>query len=92
MLYVHSLIWKISNVEITRGLTGSGESESIHREERKQPEANTRIRVPKTPPRPRPVLGNITGFRGYQKIEFGGTLFSFLKSNSAFLEVCINSE
>ena len=92
MIYVHSLVWELSNVEITYQLTGSGESESIHREERKQPEANTRIWVLKTPPRPRPVLGKTTGFRGYQKIVFDGVLFFFLNSDIFFLEACTNSE
>ena len=36
MLLVHSLIWELSNVEVTRELEGSGESESIHRDEREQ--------------------------------------------------------
>ena len=57
MIYVHSLIWELSIAEITRELTGSGESESIYCDEREQPEVNTRIWVPKTPPRTRPVLG-----------------------------------
>ena len=92
MIYVHSLVWELTNVEITYQLTGSGESESIHREERKQPEANMRIWVLKTPPRPRPVLGKTTGFRGYQIIVFGGILFFFLNSGRPFLEACTNSE
>ena len=92
MIYVHSLIWELSNVEITRELTGSGENESIHRDEREQPEVNTRIWVPKTPPRTRPVLGKMTGFRGYQTIASGGVLFFFLCSKSLFLEGCTNSE
>ena len=90
MTYVHSLIWELSNVEITRKLTGSGDSELIQREQREQPEVNTRIWVPKTPPRTRPVLEKMTGFRGYQTIVFGGTLFSFLNSESLFLEECSN--
>ena len=79
-------------IEITRELTGSGESKSIHRDEREQPEVNTRIWVPKTPPRTRPVLGKMTGFLSYQTMEFGGTLFFFLYSDSVFLKGCINSE
>ena len=43
MIYVHNLIWELSSVEITRELTGSGESDSIHRDEREQPEVNTRM-------------------------------------------------
>ena len=34
IILVHSLIWELSNVEVTRELEGSGESESIHRDER----------------------------------------------------------
>ena len=34
MIYVHSLIWKLSNAEIISELTGSGESASIHRDEK----------------------------------------------------------
>ena len=83
----------ISNVKITCELTGSGESESIHRDEREQPGINTKNWEPRTPPRPRPVLGKITGFRGYQTKASGGILFFFLLySNSTFLEGCINSE
>ena len=43
MIYVHSLIWELSNVEVTREVKGSGESESIHRDEREQSEVNVRI-------------------------------------------------
>ena len=43
MIYVHNLIWELSSVEITCELTGSGESDSIHRDEREQPEVNTRM-------------------------------------------------
>ena len=89
MIYVHS---PISNVKITCELTGSGESESIHRDEREQPGINTKNWEPRTPPRPRPVLGKITGFRGYQTKTSGGTLFFFLNSKSAFLEACTNGE
>ena len=92
MIYVHSLIWELSIAEITRELTGSGESESIHRDERGEPEVNTRIWVPRTPPRTQPVLGKMTGFRGYQIIVFGGILFFFLNSGRPFLEACTNSE
>ena len=92
MIYVHGLIWELSNVEITCELTGSGESESIHRDEREQSEVNTRIWAPRTPTSTRPVLGKMTGFRGYQIIEFGGTLFIFLNSKSTFLEACTNGE
>ena len=92
MIYVHSLILELSSVEIKCELTDSGESKLIHRDEREQPEVNTRIWAPRTPPRTRPVLGKITGFRGYQTRVFGGTLFSFLKSNSAFLKACTNGE
>ena len=92
MIYVHSLVWELCNVEIKRELTGSGESESIHRDEREQPGINTRNWEPRTPPRPRPVLGKITGFRGYQIKAFGGTLFFFLNSKSRFLEACTNGE
>ena len=92
MLLVHSLIWELSNVEATRELKGSGESESIHRNEREQPEVNTKIWAPMTPPRTRPVFGKMIGFRGYQTKAFGSILFSFLNSESTFLEVCINSE
>ena len=92
MIYVHSLIWELSNVQITCELTYSGDSESIHREEREQPEVNMRICEPRMQPRTRPVLGKMTGFRGYQTMEFGGKLFFFLNSESAFLESCINSE
>ena len=79
MIYVHSLIWELSNVEITRELTGSGESESIHRDEMEQPEIIM-------------VLGKMTCFRGYQSKASGGKLFFFLCSNSIFLEGCINIE
>ena len=95
MIYVHSLIWELPSVEITCELTGSGKSESIHRvirDEREQPGINMKSWEPRTPPRPRPALGKITGFRGYQTKVSGGKLFSFLKSNSSFLEVCINGE
>ena len=69
------------------------ESESIiHRDEREEPEVNTGIWVPRTPPRTQPVLGKMTGFRGYQTKAFGGILFFFLNSESLFLEVCSNSE
>ena len=37
MIYEHSLVWELSNLEITRELTGLGESESIHRDEKEQP-------------------------------------------------------
>ena len=89
MIYVHS---ELSNLEIKCELTGSGESESIHRDEREQPEVNTRIWVPKTSPRTRPVLGTMTGFRGYQTKDSGGILFSLQFSESIPLEVCANSE
>ena len=82
----------ISNVKITCELTGSGESKSIHRDEREQPGINTKNLEPRTPPRPRPVLGKITVFRVYQTGASGGKLFFFLNSESAFLESCINSE
>ena len=39
-----------------------------------------------------PVLGEKTGFRGYQTRVSGGKLFFFLCSNSIFLEGCIISE
>ena len=92
MIYVHSLIWELPSVEITCELTDSGESKLIHRDERVQSEVNERIQAPKTPPRTRPVLGEITGLRGYQTRASGGTFFFFLNSESAFLEVCTNSE
>ena len=57
MILVNSLIWELSNVEVTREVKGSGESESIHRDEREQSEVNVRIQAPETPPRTRPVLG-----------------------------------
>ena len=62
MIYVHNLIWELSSVEITCELTGSGESELIHRDGREQPEVNTRIWAPRAPPKTRPVLGKVTGF------------------------------
>ena len=37
MIYVHSLIWGLSSAEIICELMGSGESKSIHRDEREQP-------------------------------------------------------
>ena len=43
MILVHSLIWELSNVEVTREVKGSGESESIHRDEREQSEVNVWI-------------------------------------------------
>ena len=92
MIYVHSLIWELSIAEITCELEDSGESESIHRDEREQLEVNTRIWVPRTLPRIRPVLGKMTGFRGYKTIASGGTLFFFLNSESLFLEICTNVE
>ena len=92
MIYVHSLIWGLSSAEIICELMGSGESKSIHRDEREQPEVNARIGTPRTPPGARTVLGKITGFRGYQTIVSGGTLFSFLNSKSAFLNACTNGE
>ena len=57
MILVHSPIWEISNVEITCELTGSGEIESICRDESEQPEVNARNWVRRTPPRTLPVLG-----------------------------------
>ena len=57
MIYVHSLIWGLSSAEIICELMGSGESKSIHRDEREQSEVNVRIQAPETPPRTRPVLG-----------------------------------
>ena len=92
MIYVHSLIWELSNVEITRELTGSGESKSIHPDEREQSEVNTRIWAPRTLRRTRPVLGKMTGFRSYQTRASGGVLFFFLCSKSLFLEICTISE
>ena len=89
MIYVQS---DISNVKITCELRGSGESESIHRDEREQPGINTKNWEPRTPPRPRPVLGKITGFRGYQTRVSGGKFFFFRNSDSLFLKACINSE
>ena len=59
MIYVHSLIWELPSVEITCELTGSGESESIHRDEREQTGINTKNWEPRTPSRPRPVLGEL---------------------------------
>ena len=41
----------VSNVKITCELAGSGESESIHRDEREQPGINTKNWEPRTPPR-----------------------------------------
>ena len=92
MILVHSLIWELSSVEIACELTGSGESELIHRDEKEQPEVNTRIWAPRTPPRPRPVLGKFTGFRGYHITASGGILFFFLNSELIFLEVSTNGE
>ena len=92
MIYVHSLVWELSNVVITCELTGSGDSESIHRDEREQPEVNMRICEPRMQPRTRPMLGKMNGFWDYQTTASGGILFSFLKSESTFLEACINSE
>ena len=94
MIYVHSLVWElhVCNVEIKCELTGSGESESIHRDESERLEVNTRILAPRTPLRTQPVLGKIAGFQGYQTIVSGGILFFFLYSNSALLEGCTNSE
>ena len=43
MAYVHSLIWELSSVEVTRELKGSRESESIHRNEREELEVNAMI-------------------------------------------------
>ena len=82
----------VSNVKITCKLAGSGESESIHRDEREQPEVNTRIWVPRTPPRTRPVLGKMTDFRSYHRIVSGGKLFSSLNSKLSSLEACTNGE
>ena len=92
MIYVHSLIWELSNLEIKCELTGSGDGEAMNRDESEWPEVNTRIWAPRTLPKTRPEVEKITGFRGYQTIVFGGALFFFLYSNSSFLEVCINSE
>ena len=92
MKYVHSLIWELSNVEITRELTGSGDGEAMNRDESERPEVNTRIWAPRTPPRTRPVLGKMTGFRGYQTTVSGGTLFFFLNSKLSFLKACSNGE
>ena len=92
MIYVHSLIWELSSVEIACELTGSGESESIHRDESERLEVNTRIWAPRTPLRTQPVLGKIAGFRGYQTIVSGGILFFFLNSELIFLEVSTNGE
>ena len=92
MIYVHSLIWGLSSVEIACELTGSGESESIHRYESERLEVNTKIWAPRTPLRTQPVHGKIAGFRGYQTIVSDGALFFFLTSEELFLEVCINSE
>ena len=92
MIDVHSLVWELSSVEITCELTGSGESESIHRDESEQQEVNMMIWGPMTPLRTRPVLGKFTGLRGYQTIASGGTLFFFLNSESLFLEICTNVE
>ena len=88
MIYVHSLVWEVSNVESTCELTGSGESEPIHRDESEQPEINMTIWVPRT----RPVLGKMAGIRGYQTIESCGTLFFSLNSKLRFLEACTNGE
>ena len=33
MIYVHSLIWELSNLEIKCELTGSGDSEAMNRDE-----------------------------------------------------------
>ena len=92
MILVRSLIWELSNVEITCELTYSGDSESIHRDEREQPEVNMRICEPRMQPGTRPVLGKMNGFWDYQTKASGGTLFFFLCSKSLFLEVCTNSE
>ena len=59
VIYVHSLILELSSIEIKCELTDSGESESIHRDEREQPGINTKNWEPRTPPRPRPVLGEL---------------------------------
>ena len=92
MIYVHSLVWEVSNVEITCELTGSGESEPIHRDESEQPEINMTIWVPRTAPRTRPVLEKMTGFPSYQKRVLGSTLFFFRNSKWNFLEACTNGE
>ena len=80
-----------SNVEITCDLTGSGESESIHRDER---EAGSKYVDLGTKDATENSTGarKMAGFRGYQTIVSGGVLFFFLCSNSAFLEGRINSE
>ena len=92
MIYVHSPIWELSNLEIKCELTGSGDSEAMNRDESERQEVNTRTWAPRTPPRTRPVLGKITGFRGYQTGVSGGTLFFFLNSELIFLEVSTNGE
>ena len=92
MIYVHSLIRELSNLEIKCELTGSGDSEAMNRDESERPEVNTRIWAPRTPPRTRLVLGKMTGFQGYQTRVSGGTLFFFRNSDSVFLKACINGE
>ena len=57
MIYVHSLIWELSNLEIKCKLTGSGDSEAMNRDESERPEVNVRISVPELPSRTIPVLG-----------------------------------
>ena len=59
MIYVHSLVWELCNVEIKCELTDLGGRKSIHRDEREQPGINTKNWEPRTPPRPRPVLGKL---------------------------------
>ena len=54
---MYSLVWELCNVEIKCELTDLGGRKSIHRDEREQPGINTKNWEPRTPPRPRPVLG-----------------------------------
>ena len=59
---------------------------------REQPEVNTRIWIPRTPSRTRPVLGKMTGFQGYQTRVSGGKFFFFRYSESLFLKACTIGE
>ena len=92
MIHVHSLVWELSNVEITRELTGSGGSKSTHHDEKGTAGSKYKDLSAKD------AAEDSTGSRKddwllfYQTILSGGTLFFFLNSDSDFLEGYTNSE
>ena len=92
MIYVHSLIWELSNLEIKCELTGSGDGEAMNRDESEWPEVNTRIWALRTPPRTRPVFGKNDLLPGLPDKSIRRYIVLLPEIRVAFSEACTNGE